>query len=503
MKKFQVALVGCALFSLLIACAPKPSDEIVDLSKARARLSLVDGSPISSDEYDDVNPILIRGPNEQLILVFESDRPCDEGCSGYNLFVAESVEAFDPLDPFYIPAFTDPQPLTFSSTPLNPPVSGRFNFQAALQQNNVVLLLDIDSFGIGITSLPAPYSSGVLSAPPSPVMNTMHGTDRLVYADFRTSRMITRDTLGDLYISRYNDMTDPGVPVYNDELAITAGATGVVPGISGFTDALLYEYDGYLAYGTHDFVGDYMSAVNDALDREEMELSYVSSMKQYLYFADLMVFSGGFYGDQHDLYVVTSHTLDQLWYQSAEYGNDFTYTDLFNIYLTNPVVSGNLGGIDGADTICNTDSLQPDINVYYKAMLVDTAGNRTACTTPNCGSAGSDENVDWVFSAGATYIRTGDGTNPAYADGVPIDTADANNLLGFSSPASILPLTAWTGFDAAADWTTDAAQTCSDWGNTGGNGTVGNANATGTAGIYGGSPACTAPTHRLYCVEQP
>ncbi|MBX3721962.1 MAG: DUF1554 domain-containing protein [Turneriella sp.] len=495
MKKFQVALVGCALFSLLIACAPKPSDEIVDLSKARARLSLVDGSPISSDDYDDVNPILIRGPNEQLILVFESDRPCDEGCSGYNIFVTESVEAFDPTDPFYIPAFYEPVPLTAFGSPLNPPNSGRYFFQATLQQGAIVFLIDVGG-GIGIATLPPSFSSGVLSGYPSLVANTNFSGDTLIHADFRTSRMITMDSAGDLYISRYNDPTDTGVSVFNDDLKATSGASKVVPGISGFTDALLYESGGYLAYGQYDTAGDEMSAFNDALDREELELSYVSTMQQYLFFADLLVFSAGEYGDQHDLYVVTSHTLDQLWYQSAEYGGQFEYDDLFNIYVTSPTSTGSFGGIAGADSICNNDSGQPDINVYYKAMLVDNAGTRRASST---GAFVGDGQVDWVLQPLTTYQQG--------SWGDVIGTTSSASLFTTITTGSIFagPVTVWTGFIGPSDWRSAASNHCSNWGSTVGTGIVGLANGALGPVMNNTTTACNGGggSASLYCVEQP
>lgn len=487
--------VGLTLLFLPIACAPKPSDEIVDLSKARARLSLVDGSSVSSDDYDDVNPILIRGPNEQLILVFESNRPCAEGCTGYNIFVTESVESFDPTDPFYIPAFDEPVPLTFSGSPLNPPTSGRFFFQATLQQGAVVFLLDVAGT-IFQATLPPAYGSGVLPGPPSVVANSNFSGDTLIHADFRTSRMITMDSFGDLYISRYNDPLDTGTSVFNDELSATSGASKVVPGISGFTDALLYESDGYLAYGQYDEAGDEMSAFNDALDREELELSYVSTMQQYLFFADLLVFSAGEYGDQHDLYVVTSHTLDQLWYQSAEYGGQFEYDDLFNIYVTSPTADGNLGGIAGADSICNNDTGQPDINVYYKAMLVDNAGTRRASST---GAFVGDGQVGWVLQPLTTYQQG--------SWGDVIGTTNSASLFTAITTGSIFagPVPVWTGFTGPSDWRSAASNHCTNWGNTAGTGIVGLANGALGPVMNNTTTACNGSggSASLYCVEQP
>ncbi len=458
---------------------------------------LTDGSAISSDEYDDVNPVLIRLPDESLVLVFESNRPCAEGCDGsYNLFVAVSEE---PYYGYYIPAFYEPVVVNSSASAHNISAS-RFNFQATYSQGSITMLLQ-DGSQIKYLSLPEPaITIGDTTTPPMPIPNANRYNDTLVHLDSRTFQMISRDSAGDLYFSRIGDPLDSGTQIFNDELESTNNAARIVPAISGFTDAIIYEYDGYLAFGWHDYIGDYMDSFNDALDRENLELSYVSVLHMYLSETELLLFSAGEPGQQHDLYAVDSHTLDELWFQDAALGYEYFYSDNFSIYVSSPLSSGNLAslggganGIEGADNICNVDTGQPDINVYYKAMLVDNAANRVATIT---GPADGDGQEDWVLFPFVSYFPGGGGPL--------IGTADSVGLLtSMSGAVTPLPINAYTGFASATDWSADATNHCGDWASTGGNGAAGISDNPST--ILGGTTQpCNAPAGTgLYCVEQP
>ena len=58
-----------------------------------------------------------------------------------------------------------------------------------------------------------------------------------------------------------------------------------------------------------------------------------------------------------------------------------------------PASIGNLGGIAGADAVCNSDAAKPSITPnIYKAMIVDGT-TRKASTTTNAG----DGQIDWVL----------------------------------------------------------------------------------------------------------
>jgi Protein of unknown function (DUF1554) len=482
----------------LVYCAPKPSTETVDLSKTRASLMLTDGSPISSDVFDDRNPILVRLPDEHLVLVFESNRSCDEGCNGnYNLFIAESEE---PYYGDYIPAFLPPQVLHMSNVAHNLSATP-FNFQATFAQDSLAVVLQHGGL-IKFFSIPKmAISAGDTGGPPAPIPNPNRRTDTLIHLDTRTFQITSRDSSRKVYLSRVNLTSDSGTQIYNEELLDATNAARVVPAISGFTDTLVYEYFGYLAFGHHDEIGDYMETFNEALDRENLEISYVSVMHMFLPETELLLFSAGEPGEQHDLYAVDSHTLDDLWYQEAYLGAEYEYSNDFSIFQTDFLAGfdGDLrtagqgtSGIEGADNLCNNDSMQPNINLYYKAMIVDSTGERTACTSANCSSFGTDEHEDWVIQPFAKYFQAM-GT-------FLIDTADDNGLLAFSTAPGSFPMT-WTGL--ATDWTTDVSH-CSDWtSNAVINGTIGNGSMTGTDAYSSGVAGCDTAGPVLYCVEQP
>ncbi|HLD45750.1 MAG TPA: DUF1554 domain-containing protein, partial [bacterium] len=64
------------------------------------------------------------------------------------------------------------------------------------------------------------------------------------------------------------------------------------------------------------------------------------------------------------------------------------------IFVTDATYNGNLGGVAGADALCEADANKPATGTY-KALIVDGVA-RVACTTANCGG-GAGENIDWVL----------------------------------------------------------------------------------------------------------
>ncbi len=59
-----------------------------------------------------------------------------------------------------------------------------------------------------------------------------------------------------------------------------------------------------------------------------------------------------------------------------------------------------MGGIAGADGICNSDPAKPANSGSYKAMLA-SGTIRRASVTPNSG----DGQIDWVFRPNQAYVR--------------------------------------------------------------------------------------------------
>jgi hypothetical protein len=489
------AVIAALTLLLCANCAPKPT-EGVDLTHARATLQLVDGSSVSSDIYDDVNPVLIQKPDGFLVLLFASNRDCAYTCTGYNIFIAESIEPV--YDPYDLPAFNFPEPLNEALAPLDIS-TGRFPFHAAWYQNQIRIYYDAGGSIYSARVNPGNIVDGMVGQTPSAVGNSSHNADRLVSVDFRTLRMTTVDGPGDAYESLI-DSVDSGTLLGNYELGDVTSAANVSPTISGYTDAKIYNYNGEVAYGFNDSPGDYMYSLNAALADAALDLSYVSTYETELPFINGLLFSAGDSG-QHDLYAVDSHTLDELWFLDADYGFTPFNFDNFNIFVSDLTPDGFLGGVYGADAFCNFDPNRPVLSSYYSAMIVDSSGTRTACTSANCGTSGTAEHVDWPLYENTAYIQAGTGNE--------IGITDIYGLL--SSMAIAIDLatsqTAWTGFSSSADWTSDPSNTCLDWySNSGGDfGSVGATDSNITASIYSSSSTTcdTAIAMRLYCVEQP
>jgi len=152
--------------------------------------------------------------------------------------------------------------------------------------------------------------------------------------------------------------------------------------------------------------------------------------------------------------------------------------------------SPNMGGITGADVLCNTDAAKPAGGGIYKAFIVDGT-NRIASVTANAG----DGQVDWVLKPNTTYYQD-DGTTV-------IGTTDANGLFIFPlSPVTnvfnIISTAYYTGMNT--DWTTHA-NTCSGWTSSAGTGALSATNLNTNAVLFTGTDICVNPAP-IICVEQ-
>lgn len=135
--------------------------------------------------------------------------------------------------------------------------------------------------------------------------------------------------------------------------------------------------------------------------------------------------------------------------------------------------SGNLGGISGADNVCNGCSKPSNVS-SGKAIIVDGT-NRIACTTPNC-SGGTSEHTDWPLAPSTTYYRS---------EGTPIATTTSAGVFSFPLTNTIAEGTYefWTGLNE--DWTSNTSENCSGWTNSTSSvdGNVGRTDQTGSGAI--------------------
>lgn len=154
---------------------------------------------------------------------------------------------------------------------------------------------------------------------------------------------------------------------------------------------------------------------------------------------------------------------------------------------TNTLQGGALGGVTGADSLCNSDSGKPANTGIYQAMIA-TGSIRRASVTANLG----DGQIDWVFLPNQLYVRP---------SGLTVLTTNANSIFIFGTLTNSIGTTGdltWTGLNA--DWTT-AGGCGADWNNTSVFGRYGVDNGTGLTVLNGGNIICSSQG-RLVCVQQ-
>ena len=112
------------------------------------------------------------------------------------------------------------------------------------------------------------------------------------------------------------------------------------------------------------------------------------------------------------------------------------------IFRTSASFDGDLGGISGADSICNTDPANPNNGSQFKAVLVDGI-NRIACTSTDCSTGGVSEGVDWSLKPSVEYRKLDETTVIGETNSSAIFPFPLIN--GISTTAFSL---AWTGINS-------------------------------------------------------
>jgi len=157
-------------------------------------------------------------------------------------------------------------------------------------------------------------------------------------------------------------------------------------------------------------------------------------------------------------------------------------------------LTGNLGGVSGADALCTSDSAKPSGTGTWKAFIVQT-GVRIACTTANC-SGGTAEHTDWVLKPNTKYIlAVGEST---------IGTTNSSGIFSFPLQTALAATTNyfWSGFAVAGNWTIGSNH-CLNWtsADPDENGDQGRTDSTGNKILVNAARACNVDS-RLLCVEQ-
>lgn len=162
---------------------------------------------------------------------------------------------------------------------------------------------------------------------------------------------------------------------------------------------------------------------------------------------------------------------------------------------TSPSISSSLGGIAGADTVCNTSGQRPDMSVSYAAMIADGV-TRQACTNPDCSNP--SENIGWVLKPNTVYLQAS-GT-------VQIGVTNGAGIFSFPLDAAFSATSGFFIHGLNSDWTTGS--TCIGSGGlwtgtmSGGSASGGQAGSPTITALQNGTVGCTSGTNYLLCVEQ-
>jgi hypothetical protein len=157
-------------------------------------------------------------------------------------------------------------------------------------------------------------------------------------------------------------------------------------------------------------------------------------------------------------------------------------------FVAGPVPSaGDLGGINGADAICQTAASSAGLQGRFLAWL------GTPTSAPK----------DRFFKANRPYVlRSGQVVAPTFADLLKVPLKAGIGVDAFGMPTGIGRNWSNVGPDgsyvpgdgnACSGWTSNIPAERGSWGNTGG---------TGTGWTNGGSDACNTSGHGIYCFEQ-
>lgn len=162
--------------------------------------------------------------------------------------------------------------------------------------------------------------------------------------------------------------------------------------------------------------------------------------------------------------------------------------------MAGDLVTGDMGGIAGADLVCDASASAALYSGDWDAFLVDGT-NRKACTNADClGDMGVDPT--WVMDANMKYYSVDSNT--------VVGTTNANGIFAFDLMGAMAngPGFYYTGLEA--DWTA-SADNCADWTNDlAGFAAVGVPGAVDSEAIYkaavGGCP--NSMMNFILCVEQ-
>jgi N-acetylneuraminic acid mutarotase len=301
------------LFALLLSThCSRPVVEKIDIDKARVGLRLADGSTISTDEYDEYNPVLIQRPDSKLALIFASDRDCASCSAGmHNLFIAVSATAYN--NDLQMPVFESPVVVRPNgSAPLNS--AQRIRYSALPFSTDIAFAYEIGAGTYSFELTPATQLTGIGSGHGG-IGNSTRSADTFLGFGPEIPSMISRD--GSMTV-RYSkvDSAHNGGTLNNFLLSFAENVSRVPSSVTGYNTSMIFADPSGIWFSSLDFPVAPALSVNVSLLAEGLFLSNANVSVTNAASNDFLLFSADdFISD--DLYVVTSHSIGDLWLQDT------------------------------------------------------------------------------------------------------------------------------------------------------------------------------------------
>lgn len=447
------------------------NQERIKISEDKLSFKLTTGESLSLSGYVETSPYIIQSEDGKLHLFFLSDRPCNNGVmnqcpptsGSLNLFYAQSSTAYGGGE---IPAFATP--LTVRNTN-NIPFSID-NMRSLMVQKGSLgykIIYNYDYHGFINTLNVDPeavydYSNNDPILPEGGAYflgGTTHNQNpRAIYK--------TKDSQNQFYLVEKANNQAQVLPLAIGEKSLVSKMESLVilPKVNEQKEAgdpVFVVLEGYIYFGFTQTKEIYpFLSFNQALDKDGLKVKNLGLLLAKDRADDpnsRLIFSAS-QQEEIDLYAVKDFSLNELSRQAyreiTRAGNRFTTFSIpgpasgryLYVYLTQNTYSGNLGGIAGADSICNSDPAKPPVGTY-KAFLV--GGGRTATTT---GTDSTGQN-DWVLAnEGTDYM--------VYSSKLIAFKSNNHGLIQDFYPQKFLSaISIWTGMQS--NMTT--GNTCGNW----------------------------------------
>ena len=161
-------------------------------------------------------------------------------------------------------------------------------------------------------------------------------------------------------------------------------------------------------------------------------------------------------------------------------------TTVHRIFATSSAHTGNLGGLSGGDSICQTRANEAALGGTWKAVLSSSATNASSRIT----IGGPVYNLRLGSAGGRQIVATNSGTFWSTSHTNPIDFAETGATVGAA---------VFTGTDTSGTKVT--SQNCTDWTlGSGGSHAYGSSTSTSSNWIWTSNNTC-GTSSRIYCID--